>query len=225
VWSVGCLFYELLFQDFLFSDPDWTQFFVRVTKDILPIASDSAAAAMAPHPLVSAFLSYILVRNPNMRPSIHEVISKFDSMFGPFVDQATPAPAPISAPSRDVAAGASAWPQSSPSSLERAAFFRSLVPVEFSSSCGRSALNLCCWPPPHQALALNLYCVVTAASSPKLHFECNHVCVCFDSLPPSSAPFSDRVAAFRSVVDPCLAALGACIQQGGSCAICSSSGT
>jgi hypothetical protein len=74
VWSVGCLLHELLFGDFLLSDPDWTQFYVRVTKEVLPIASDSAAAAMAPYHLVSAFLYYILVRNPNMRPSISEVV-------------------------------------------------------------------------------------------------------------------------------------------------------
>jgi serine/threonine protein kinase len=131
VWSVGCLLYELLFGDFLFSDPDWTQFFVRVTKDVLPIASDSAAAAMAPYPLVSAFLSYILVRNSNMRPSISEVVSKFDSMFGHIMEMSSPVSLPVPVSVSETVAGASSWPVSVPSLLDRTVFFGHLFRFTF----------------------------------------------------------------------------------------------
>lgn len=224
VWSVGCLFYELLFGEFLFADPDWTQFFVRVTKDILPIASDSAAAAMAPYPLVSSFLSYILVRNSNMRPTIHEVILKFDTMFGSIMQQPLPATLSVAIPAQDIATGASGWPLSAPSSVERAAFYRSLIPIDLAGSwVGK--LNICCWPPPPQAAALNFYCVVTTDSLFLQHSGCHHMRVNLESLLPfSSPPTPDRIAAFRSIVNPCLDALLACMQQGGSCAICSSRG-
>jgi hypothetical protein len=207
----------------LFADPDWTQFFVRVTKDILPIASDIAAAAMAPYPLVSTFLSYILVRNSNIRPTIHEVISKFDSMFGSAVDAPCPAPLTISVSSHDVASGTSGWPLSVPSSAERAAFFRSLVPINFLGSWS-GKLNICCWPPPPQAATLNLYCVVTTESLSYQNSGCHHICVNLESFLPFGSPSADRIAAFRSIIDPCMDALFACMQQGGSCAVCSSRG-
>lgn len=31
MWSLGCLFYELLTGEFLFHDTDWVRFFIRVT--------------------------------------------------------------------------------------------------------------------------------------------------------------------------------------------------
>lgn len=33
IWSLGCLFFELLTNDFLFYDSDWVRFFIRVTSD------------------------------------------------------------------------------------------------------------------------------------------------------------------------------------------------
>lgn len=33
VWSLGCLLYELVTGRFLFHDPDWIRFFMRVTRD------------------------------------------------------------------------------------------------------------------------------------------------------------------------------------------------
>jgi serine/threonine protein kinase len=32
VWALGCLLYELLVGDFLFYDPDWVRFFVRLVQ-------------------------------------------------------------------------------------------------------------------------------------------------------------------------------------------------
>ncbi len=32
VWALGCLLYELLTGDFLFYDPDWIRFFVRLAQ-------------------------------------------------------------------------------------------------------------------------------------------------------------------------------------------------
>lgn len=32
VWALGCLLYELVTGDFLFYDPDWIRFFVRLAQ-------------------------------------------------------------------------------------------------------------------------------------------------------------------------------------------------
>lgn len=33
IWSLGCLLYELVTGRFLFHDPDWIRFFMRITRD------------------------------------------------------------------------------------------------------------------------------------------------------------------------------------------------
>jgi serine/threonine protein kinase len=223
VWSVGCLFYELLFGEFLFSDPEWTQFFVRVTKDILPIASDSAAAAMAPYPQVSAFLSYTLVRNPNMRPSISEVVSKFDAMFGRIMEQPFTASLPTRAPAFDSVAGASHWPVSIPTALERDHFFRSFVPIHLSGNWS-GKLHIGCWPPPARTADLNLFVVVSSEPLSAQTCGCHHMCVGLKCLEEFAVSSSEHVAAFRAHLKPCLDALMMCLLQGGSCAICSEEG-
>ena len=46
VWSLGCLLYELLTGEFLFFDPDWIRFFMRVTQpgQALPFAFSQIAS-------------------------------------------------------------------------------------------------------------------------------------------------------------------------------------
>ncbi len=208
----------------MFADPEWTQFFVRVTKDVLPIASDSAAAAMAPYPLVSAFLSYTLVRNPNMRPSISEVVSKFDSMFGSIMDKSPSGVPTAPAPASDSASGAGSWPVSAPSLAERSTFFRSFVPVIYPGNW-KGKLLIGCWPPPSPAAALNFYVVVTPQSSSSEGCACHHMFVSLASIQPFVSTSQRHLAAFRSLLQPCFDAILACLQMGGSCAICSSEGT
>jgi serine/threonine protein kinase len=224
VWSVGCLFYELLFGQFLFDDPDWTQFFVRVTKDILPIASDTAAAAMEQYPLVSAFLSFALIRNPNMRPSVHELVSKFDDMFGQIMGLPSPVCSPSTLSSSTATNTVSEWPRCVPSSAERAAFFGSLVPVQFySSSKGR--LHTGCWPLPAAAAQMNLVVLVASDDAQLAPPAFHHALVNLKGLNPPSSPSLECIVNFRSILKPCLDAVAACLLQGGDCAICSSEGT
>jgi serine/threonine protein kinase len=39
IWSVGCLFFELLTGEFMLYDPDYTQFFVRVVSQKFELIS------------------------------------------------------------------------------------------------------------------------------------------------------------------------------------------
>ncbi len=208
----------------MFSDPEWTQFFVRVTKDILPIASDTAAAAMAPYPMVSAFLSYTLVRNPNMRPSISEVVSKFDSMFDRFMDQPSFASPPNRAPVSDAVGGASNWPVSTPSASERELFFRSFIPIRLSGDWS-GKLHIGCWPPPARTTDVNLFVVVSSQPLPVYAFGCHHMCIGLDCVQSFTAASPEHVSSLRALLKPCLDALIACLRQGGKCAICSDQGT
>ena len=43
VWALGCLLYELLTGEFLFHDPDWTRFFMRLAQPGQVQAADSRA--------------------------------------------------------------------------------------------------------------------------------------------------------------------------------------
>ena len=48
IWSLGCLLYELVTGRFLFHDPDWIRFFMRVTRD--------GGAVLAPEHMVSLWI-------------------------------------------------------------------------------------------------------------------------------------------------------------------------
>ncbi len=40
IWSLGCLFFELLTGEFLFYDDDWVKFFLRVTQGTEVLTAD-----------------------------------------------------------------------------------------------------------------------------------------------------------------------------------------
>jgi serine/threonine protein kinase len=58
VWSLGCLFYELLTGEFLFFDADWVRFYLRVT---------SAGQALIPPEKRAKLGSQVCVLNPWFR--------------------------------------------------------------------------------------------------------------------------------------------------------------
>lgn len=52
LWSLGCLLYELVTGRFLFHDPDWIRFFMRVTRDggaVLPPERAVCTATLPDH--------------------------------------------------------------------------------------------------------------------------------------------------------------------------------
>lgn len=179
---------------------------------------------MAPYPLVSAFLSYILVRNSNMRPSISEVVSKFDSMFGHIMEMSSPVSLPVPVSVSETVAGASSWPVSVPSLLDRTVFFRSFIPIHVPGNWSGN-LHIGCWPPPSSAAAFNFYVVVMPTVMSVQGPACHRMIVSLESFQSFATPSPENVAAFRSLLQPCMDALLSCMRQGGSCAICSVGGT
>ena len=80
-WSLGCLFYELLTGKFLFQDPVWARFFVRVTDSKQKLINEENEQALDNNKHLIDFLKYILIRNPRHRPTIDHIIRRFESTF------------------------------------------------------------------------------------------------------------------------------------------------
>ena len=81
VWSIGCLFYELVTGEYLFADSDWSRFFLRITDEKEPLITDEAAKRLPKDPKYKQFLEFVLQRNVRSRPNLGQVIVRFDEMF------------------------------------------------------------------------------------------------------------------------------------------------
>ncbi len=80
VWSLGCLLYELFTGTTLFSDSDWLQLAARVTTPGTQLITPDKHALIAGIPEVGEMLSFMLVRDPSMRPTLADVLRKLDSL-------------------------------------------------------------------------------------------------------------------------------------------------
>lgn len=63
IWSVGCLFYELLTGEFLLYHPDWAHFFVRVISHTQELIPKEKLDAIDNNQYIKDFLKFILIRD------------------------------------------------------------------------------------------------------------------------------------------------------------------
>jgi len=84
IWSIGCLYYELLTGEFLFFDDDWVRFFIRVTSGEDLITEDKKMK-LNNDPTLVGFLEYVLVHDANLRPTIYNVIEEFKQLKNDFI--------------------------------------------------------------------------------------------------------------------------------------------
>jgi serine/threonine protein kinase len=85
IWSLGCLFYELLTGEYLFHRADWVSFYVQVTsagEEVLDKASLQRLTKYQNMPTLVEFLRTCLVRDHQHRPEIRGVMQKFRDLFG-----------------------------------------------------------------------------------------------------------------------------------------------
>lgn len=89
MWSLGCLFYELLTGEYLFHRADWVSFYVQVTspgEEILDKASLERLKKYSNIGSLVEFLRTCLVRDHQHRPEIRGVMQKFRDLFGEHKD-------------------------------------------------------------------------------------------------------------------------------------------
>ena len=78
IWSLGCLFYELLTGEFLFYHNEWIHFYIRVTSPSEVLLTEEMLQKIGQNTYLIDFLKYILVRDPQHRPSIDNVLKRFE---------------------------------------------------------------------------------------------------------------------------------------------------
>jgi serine/threonine protein kinase len=108
---MGCLLYELLTDKFLFFDPDWIKFFTRLTSNKFELilkknkeaigvfeeekvtslkrprrkSSMNSRGKLTVNESILEFLESVLVRNPDLRPTVDHMERMFDSLLGAFI--------------------------------------------------------------------------------------------------------------------------------------------
>ncbi|PRP83232.1 hypothetical protein PROFUN_09444 [Planoprotostelium fungivorum] len=90
VWSLGCLFFELLTGEFLFNDDDFARFFTMVTSPDVELIPREKKSLINNNPELIEFLEFVLIRNPVFRPTILDVIQRFMTVRGDFMSKTLP---------------------------------------------------------------------------------------------------------------------------------------
>jgi serine/threonine protein kinase len=90
IWSLGCLFYELMTGQYLFRNVDgnWVDFYYRVTgengmteADMIPVYAEEELGDSR----FVEFLRFLLVRDPDRRPSIDGAIKRFQKLYSSYI--------------------------------------------------------------------------------------------------------------------------------------------
>lgn len=78
IWSAGCLLYELLTGEYLFYTPDYCEFLFRVTRHHEALFTADKLEKISNNIYLIDFLKYMLVRDNRLRPSIENVLKRFE---------------------------------------------------------------------------------------------------------------------------------------------------
>ena len=84
IWSLGCLFYELLTGNFLFEEiqDNYLEFMYKIDKSsINELLTEKKLSLIDNNPYLVDFLKFMLVKNQNYRPNIDTVIKRFEHVY------------------------------------------------------------------------------------------------------------------------------------------------
>ena len=88
IWSIGCLLFELLTHEYLFTGGDWVQFFMKLSgaQVVLDqraehLIDKSVYGNVAAANAIREYLNFMLIADPHKRPSIERVCLEFKSVY------------------------------------------------------------------------------------------------------------------------------------------------
>ena len=84
IWSLGCLFYELLTGNFLFEEiqDNYLEFMYKIDKSsINELLTEKKLSLLNNNPYLVDFLKFMLVKNQTYRPNIETVIKRFEHVY------------------------------------------------------------------------------------------------------------------------------------------------
>ena len=84
IWSLGCLFYELLTGNFLFEEiqDNYLEFMYKIDKsNINELLTEKKMSLIDNNPYLVDFLKFMLVKNQTYRPNIDTVIKRFEHVY------------------------------------------------------------------------------------------------------------------------------------------------
>eukprot|EP00210_Caulerpa_lentillifera_P007952 g7591.t1 len=83
VWSLGCLLFELLTGEMLYSGQEWARFYTQLTQEDSPLFTEDKIQLLnaSYRDQIKNLLKSILVRDQRKRPLIAEIIDKVDGLL------------------------------------------------------------------------------------------------------------------------------------------------
>ena len=85
IWSLGCLFYELLTGKFLFEEiqDDYMGFIAKIdnSNNINDLLTNDKLSLINNNPYLVDFLKFMLIKEQNYRPNIETVIKRFEHVY------------------------------------------------------------------------------------------------------------------------------------------------
>ena len=78
VWGLGCLFFELLTGEVLFQTEEYFEFHVRLTQATHQLFLPEKLEKISNNVYLIDFLKYVLVRDMRLRPTIDNVLKRFE---------------------------------------------------------------------------------------------------------------------------------------------------
>ena len=84
IWSLGCLFYELLTGNFLFEEiqDNYLEFMYKIDKSsINDLLTEKKLSLLDNNPYLIDFLKFMLIKNQTYRPNIDTVIKRFEHVY------------------------------------------------------------------------------------------------------------------------------------------------
>jgi serine/threonine protein kinase len=96
IWSIGCLFYELLTGKYLFEDELTNDYFVFINKlnsnqySILDLLIEDKLKELNNNLYIIDFLKFMLVKDPHSRPNIKTILSRYDHVHALLVSLGNP---------------------------------------------------------------------------------------------------------------------------------------